>query len=377
MSKWIAIALFVFFPGLLIGNVFFENSDPALFHHVNVVTGDLSLIYEDVNIGGVVPYTVPRTYSNSGCSSYESTERKKDLSGSPWFFRGGWTLLAHGNLHLQAIREEAGGTINRRDGPFYYYSIRPSIIEKNNSALGYSLKGNCKFAGKGEYLPNGQRSPKSPHPNPRRNPLNNRLALEETKATLFRSDGSIWHYSGDTIEEMFSYESYYADTTTPKLEKDWRLDLEILPSKHRVVYKYDEANWLKKIEVQNPAGNKVFGYFNFDHEGFEETRKLKIRTSEGRAFEYAFNAQNNDQFYLDSVTSSSRPFEQVCYQAGGKEKELRIETIKFGGNTELGVTYYEASQKSKRRNESLKKRAPELRRVASIICFFQIQIREI
>ncbi|NGX60294.1 MAG: putative deoxyribonuclease RhsC [Chlamydiae bacterium] len=362
MRKWIAIFLVFLFPALLKGNAFFEDADPALFHHVNVVTGDLNLTYEDVSIGGVVPYTVPRTYSSSGFSPYydEVSERKKELTESPWIFRGGWTLLAHGNLHLQAIREET--SVRDGDGhrPFYSYSFWPSITEKDGSTLDYFIKGNWLSNGKTEYLPSGQRSQKSPHPNPHRNPLNNRLILEETKATLIRSDGSEWHYTGDAIKEMSLYESHYGDATKQKHERNWRLDLEVLPSKHRVVYQYDEANWLKRIEVQNPAGNKVFGSFDFDHERFEEKRKLKIRTSEGTAFEYAFNAQHKKQFYLDSVTSPSRPSEQVCYQSSGKGKGLRIETVKFDDCAELGVTYYQISEGKKEKRKKSKKDRPSI-----------------
>ncbi|NGX38465.1 MAG: putative deoxyribonuclease RhsC, partial [Chlamydiae bacterium] len=280
---------------------------------------------------------------------------------SPWIFRGGWTLLAHGHLHLQTIREETFVCDGDGHRPFYYYSFWPSITEKDGSTLDYFIKGNWLSNGKIERLPSEQRSKKSPHPNPRRNPLNNRLILEETRATLFRSDGSEWHYSGDAIKKMSLYESHYGDATKQKHEMDWRLDLEVLPSKHRVVYQYDEANWLKRIEVQNPAGNKVFGSFDFDHERFEEKRKLEIRTSEGTAFEYAFNAQHKKQFYLDSVISPSRPCEQVLYQPSRRGKGLRIETMKFDDCAELGVTYYRASKKKQEKRWKSGKDHPPLK----------------
>jgi len=331
MRKWIAIFLIFFFPVLLKGNAFFEDADPALFHHVNVVTGNLNLTYEDVSIGGVVPYTVPRTYRSSGFSVYfdEVTERKKALTKSPWIFGGGWTLLAHGHLHLQVAAQK---DYENQTVPYLYW---PSIAEKDGSTLDYFMGEHWLDHKKIEKLPSERRSKKSPHPNPRRDPLNNRLILEETKATLFRSDGSVWHYSGNAVEKGS--------------EGNWHLDLEVLPSKHRVVYQYDEANWLKRIEVQNPAGNKAFGFFDFNHKRFEEERKLKIRTSEGKAFEYAFEKQHKKQFYLDSVTSTSRPCEQVRYQPSRKGKSLRIETLKFDDCAELGVTYYRTSKKKKER----------------------------
>ncbi len=371
MRKWIAILLVFFFPALLKGHAFFEDADPALFHHINVVTGDLNLNFEDISIGGVITYTVPRTYVSRGFSPYydEVSERKKEITESPWIFRSGWTLLAHGHLHLQGIREET--FIRDGDGhrPFYYYSFWPSITEKDGSTLQYFTKGSYLSNGEKEYFPNEQRGKKSPHPNPRRDPLNNRLILEKGKATLLRSDGSEWHYSGDRIPELSGYQTRYAESATAKQVRNWRLDLEVLPSKHRVVYMYDEANWLKRIEVQNPAGNKVFGFFDFDHQRFEEERKLKIQTSDGTALEYTFNEQHKKQFYLDSVTSPSRPCEQLLYQTSRKGNGLRIETVKFGDHAELGVTYYRASkEKQEKRWKSGKDHPPiEIDRVHQLL----------
>ncbi len=192
MKKWITIFLFPFIPALLKGNAFFEDADPALFHHVNVVTGDVNLTYEDVSVGGVVPYTVPRTYKSSGFSPYhdEITTRKKELSESPWIFRGGWSLLAHGHLRLKVEKKAEYARCAGENQTFFSYLYWPSIAEKDGSTLDYFIGKHWFNDGKIEKLPSGQSTEKSPHPNPRRNPLNNRLILEEKKPLFFVQMGA-------------------------------------------------------------------------------------------------------------------------------------------------------------------------------------------
>jgi hypothetical protein len=63
------LLLIALFPIAIWANwdqVFFNNEDPAMFHHVNVISGNLNLSLQDFVVRGAVPISITRTYSSSG-----------------------------------------------------------------------------------------------------------------------------------------------------------------------------------------------------------------------------------------------------------------------------------------------------------------------
>ena len=134
---------------------------------------------------------------------------------------------------MQVQSQEAQGLFKGRHGRFTSPLYFPSIAEKDGCTFEYFDGTHYFINGQMEKFPYELHSPKTPHSNPRRNPLNNRLILENSKATLCRADGSVWHYSGKPVEEE-GYWNNYNDSCAQKSELLWRLDLEVLPSKHRV-----------------------------------------------------------------------------------------------------------------------------------------------
>ena len=66
--RWERLLLCLLIPFLLQGNEelsFFEEEDPAVFHHVNVITGHLYLSFRDAVAQGALSIPVVRTYSST------------------------------------------------------------------------------------------------------------------------------------------------------------------------------------------------------------------------------------------------------------------------------------------------------------------------
>ena len=72
--------LFVFLPFFLHASsdlLFSEEEDPCLFHHVNVISGDLNLCVNDGEVKGGKNLPIYRIYSSHG--ALESANTQYDL----------------------------------------------------------------------------------------------------------------------------------------------------------------------------------------------------------------------------------------------------------------------------------------------------------
>lgn len=87
--------------------LFSENEDSTVFHHVNVITGNLNISFQDAVIQGAQPILISRTYSSSG--ALERTSKNFDLilraMRGGWLVQGGWNLLPHVNLLIETSHD--------------------------------------------------------------------------------------------------------------------------------------------------------------------------------------------------------------------------------------------------------------------------------
>ncbi len=94
----------LFFPLFLqASSDLFEDENPSLFHHVNVITGDLNLHMEDAEVVGAKPLSILRSYSSSGSlerTSDHSDLKLKNLRGG-FLIQGGWSFFPHANLLIR------------------------------------------------------------------------------------------------------------------------------------------------------------------------------------------------------------------------------------------------------------------------------------
>ncbi len=80
--------------------LFSEDEDPSLFHHVNVISGNLNLCLEDTVIEGAKRLPIFRTYSSAGAlENPQLNDDLKDERGG-WIVQGGWNFIPHANLWI-------------------------------------------------------------------------------------------------------------------------------------------------------------------------------------------------------------------------------------------------------------------------------------
>ncbi|NGX47348.1 MAG: tRNA3(Ser)-specific nuclease WapA [Chlamydiae bacterium] len=322
------IFLVFFYLHVAVFASFFEEEDPMHYYHVNVITGHLNLNFQDAELKSPISFTIGRNYSSTG--ALERTPDDLDLKlknkrNSEWMFQGGWSFLPYTNLLVEY-------------DPDSKTRLKAYLCEKNSSNLiAYSY---FKTKKKYRYLrPNSKNTKASGNLSSRKKPQHNILKLSNKLAILLLPDGSERHYFG-SIDDKNSKQTTY-----------WRLDLEILPSKHRIVYNYSkefyEGGKLIQIQIQNPLGTKTFASIDFDHSSYETEKCLHVKTSDGKSISYQMGSEFKERTYLQEVQTNIRPKETMHYQPGRKGIGARIGSMSFGDKEQFRVGYYHPSSKEK------------------------------
>lgn len=169
---------------------FSENEDPTIFHHVNVITGNLNISFQDAVVQGAQSIPIPRTYSSAG--ALERAPKNFDLIlkaiRGGWVVQGGWNLLPHTNLVIET-------SYDRKE--FKVYLPEPS---GNMIPYAYSHKSSKHTI----FLkPTNSVSQASGKLSSRTNSQNNLLQidLKEGVATLYLPDGGQRIYRGPSLHE--------------------------------------------------------------------------------------------------------------------------------------------------------------------------------
>ncbi|MDE3046443.1 MAG: hypothetical protein KGJ02_07355 [Verrucomicrobiota bacterium] len=166
---------------------FSDREDPSVFHHVNVITGNLNLSFQDVVAQGAKSIPLTRTYSSAG--ALERTPQNADLIlkgvRRGWMVQGGWNLLPHTNLLIELSDDRK---------LFKVYLAEPS-----GSLISYAYSHKKEGTKHTIFLkPTRSMSQASGHLSARTNPENNLLEmdLEAGEAVLWLPDGGSKTYRG-------------------------------------------------------------------------------------------------------------------------------------------------------------------------------------
>jgi hypothetical protein len=310
---------------------FSENEDPTIFHHVNVITGNLNISFQDAVIQGAQPIPIPRTYSSSG--ALERTSKNFDLIlraiRGGWLVQGGWNLLPHTNLLIET-------SYDRKE--FKVYLPEPS---GNMIPYAYSHKSSKHTI----FLkPTSSVSRTSGKLSSRTNSQNNLLQidLKAGVATLSLPDGGQRIYRGPSLHE-------YNGNSLGKAF--YLLDTEKLPSGHQLRYIHDKkTTYLKKIESTNPAGNKVYAAVDIDYFASEKRKpfEIKFRASDGKQLHYK-TTRHEDREYINEMQSNCRPREKFNLTPGRKGIGARLASIDLAGKEPFSIQYYFPSNKDQER----------------------------
>ncbi len=304
-------SLFLLIPLLLKAdwdNLFSDGDDPSLFHHVNVISGNLVLCMQDVVVNGAVPISLMRMYSSTGAL---------DNSGfDSMHMRGGWDYLPYINLLIEPYYKKEG--------------FKAFLAEPNGNVIPYNFshKENDDLI----YLkPNQNLSKTISITSARNNPYNNYLCLnlKSGNATLYLPNGGLRTYKG----QVFYKQKYRAGRTSYKLVK------EILPSKHELIYSYDDKARLIHIASTNPGATKTYSWVHFDYLNHKPPLHFQANTSDGKTLNYR-SLEFKETDYICNVESNCRPQESFGYGPGRKGIGTRVQGLILGGIEQFTCAYF-------------------------------------
>ncbi|MES2200378.1 MAG: DUF6531 domain-containing protein, partial [Chlamydiota bacterium] len=306
-------------PLYLLANLdglFSIDEDPTVFHHVNVISGQLNLSIEDTTLQGAHPFSLMRTYSSSG--AFENTNNCGDIICKilrrDWIVQGGWNFLPHSNL-----------LVFPHGGSFKKTTFR--LLEPSGAALSYTftrrelIKGQIYYY---YYKPEKRTGSHSGILSARHDPQNNLLRVrvdkgypEDFEATVFLATGGIRHYrklskSFETLKDSFYY----------------KLTLEELPSKRCIEYKYDAKDKLFRIEVKNPARTKMHSWIQLNVIQENAPLEFKATTSDNRSFIYKAVLAGEKE-YIEETISTSKRREKFLYSKGHADMGSRVRATAF------------------------------------------------
>lgn len=273
--------------------IFPEGEDPAIFHHVNVITGNLNLSFQDALVLGAKPIPIIRTYSSSG--ALERLPRNSDLIlqalRGGWIVQGGWSLFPHENMLVETYYDTK--------------AFKVYLPEPNGSLISYAYSHKQKGEKHTIFLkPTHAVSQASGKLSFRTNPQNNLLRIDLKKgiAVLFLSNGGTRTYRGPTQDEL-------KDATIK--HHFYVLEEERLPSGHHFCYLHGKnTRRLERIESKNPAGSKVYAAIDIESMPQKKRQPFKIKytASDGKRIEYSA-ILHEDRSYLSGMQSNCAPKE--------------------------------------------------------------------
>lgn len=294
-----------------------DEEDLSLHHHVNVISGHLSLCMQDLTTTGPRPLSLTRTYSSAGALERDAEcldLTLKDVCAG-FLIQGGWNFLPHTHLFVQE------GLKSKQSKLFVY--------EKSGAAAKYTFSEQHSHAL--IFAPEITRKCAATL-SARKDPNRNRVHFNPKKkeATLFAADGSIYRYTNPKIKD--SGHLYYL-----------QLSEEVSPSGHIITYTYDNKHRPKRIASLNPSRSKTFSWIEVSvHNSGDEKKPLHFsaKASSGQQLEYRALVHERRN-YLCKVIGNARAQEQVDYTPGRKGIGARIRSLSMGDRKQCRVHYYE------------------------------------
>jgi len=294
-----------------------EDGDPSLFHHVNVITGNLNLSFEDTIVQGAISIPLTRTYTSSG--ALERSPKNIDLEMKKlcddWLIQGGWNFFPHINLLIERGLERK--------------TFRAFSPEKTGAMLEYvfsDTEGNDLVYLKPKTSPGQSPGVISARTNTQNNLL--RINKETGEAVLFTPDGGRRIYHGADLKEYNSRKRFQRA----------RLTLEVLPSGQNLHYSYDNSSRLVHVAMTNSSGSKTYSWIHFDLLRTKTPFQFQLRTSDGKTLNYRA-AECKERDYLCSVISQCRPAEEIGYIHARKGLGARLQSLTIAGAQQLFVKY--------------------------------------
>jgi RHS repeat-associated protein len=313
-------------------DLFKDDGDPCITHHVNVISGNLQLFSEDAVVDGAVPIHLTRSYSSNGAKDRiyqkELNIKKLDLT---FQMEGGWSFFPHlqmlvdpranSDSHLRVYLKEPSGEMVTYTTDEWAYD-NPEII----------------------LSPGKKRGPCFGIISSRRNARNNTLYLNfgTGEATLHLANGGKRFYKGSpsTLADKIADNpicSYHRNLRHYLLQK------EISPTGTQTIYKYETQNGssrrILKITNRNPSGTKVYCHVRLEELTSSRPFAIQVTTSDLREIRYeGWSFKNQD--YLSFVANGTTILEDISYTQTRKGQGASLKHLKSWGDEKIRVQYY-------------------------------------
>lgn len=312
--------------------LFSDEEDPALFHHVNVITGNLNLCLQDAIIEGAKPLPLFRTYSSSGALEPPELNKNLRITRGEWLVQGGWNFLPHTNLWID---------IATRCRHFEIYLPEPS-----GNLIPYSFitkEGEHDFV----FKPTKNTGQCSGSLSARTN-VNNyvlKLYTKKGEAVLSLPDGGSRIYKGESFRH---WDTHHCRVKRFNRENTlfYRLIKEVQPSGHFIEYTYDKKGRLDRAAMKNPSGTKTFAWMDFSVTKRDSPFAFRVNTSDGKFLHYK-TLEFREVDYICDVNSSFKPQECSGYTKGRKGIGARMEQMRLAGKLQFQASYHVPPNKEK------------------------------
>ena len=240
--------------------------DAHLLECVDVLSGSLSFSTTDLVVDSASPLNVTRYYTSSGVDY------------------GGWTLFPH----LQASSYQSAESSEIRITEPSGVSVRHVHDKKSDSYIAAPDRF-CTNLSQVEL-------------NGKSNPMNNKVEFTNNFQSILVTlpDGGSRFYTRKNPENL-----------------TFMLEEEILPTKRKIIYKYDNFGRLAVVKTTNPSGTKTYSTLQFDRPKQREKPQFNVFTSDGQVVEYKCHPKD-ERLIIGHIQNTSKPFSYLNYQADGK-----------------------------------------------------------
>ena len=348
--------IFLFFISFLRADwdqLFSDEEDPSLFHHVNVITGNLNLCLQDTIVEGAKSLPIFRTYSSAGALEPAELSEMLKIERGGWLIQGGWNFLPHANLLIEI-------SIKSKD-------FKVFLPEPSGNLVAYSCRDK-----KGDHVlvftPDKGFGQCAGVLSGKTNISNNSLEwnLKNGEAVLYLPNGGTRFYKGHDFRH-WDIHHWRRMQNERRNNCYYRLTKEILPSGHKIEYSYDDEKRLRRTALMNPSGTKTFAWINLDLVKKDSPIAFTVKTSDNKSLHYK-TLKFKEVDYLCDVRSSSRMEETNAYIKGRKGIGARMMQMNLGGKHQFKANYYipPTSKKAKEWAEKPKKKLFETDKVNSL-----------
>lgn len=309
MSKFFLIGLLTSFS--LFSNAegsFDTSNDPAINHHVNVISGKLQLSFQDHVVQGAVPIALERSYT-----TYEVTEEKHQR----WNFSEGWSFFSHTHLYVSAD----------------YSNLTATIIEPSGGKVTYK---ETKKTRKEIFMQSDVNTNGNAHVQSYRENVDNNLLHFDRKhktATLHLANG------GKRIYQPSRGFSRFFEHGIKGIWAQYLLVEEISPSGGRTLYHYSEDKKKLTVSKVNPSGDKVFSKIEVQRLNYCPDFKIRATCGDGKVFNYS-GVRYTDQPFLSAVCSEGRQKESIYYVKDSETEKVYLSNIHLNDTSQFAVSYY-------------------------------------